>query len=369
MKVKYNNRKTFTLIDGYEDITLNRVRLTGKNAMNNTSGFDVYNDKEQKLYPRQDYTVVYEVGDGYVEYTSDQNTYYVFDIYNEDRYVIGQQISTTSYVPNGILRTSGQGKAYAEAKPIYIYTDENGYFNYKVVEIQPEEEEGQIKLVITKVTDEEKEAWKKADEEKAFKIALASKLEEISASCKTAITDGIDFNGSHYRYDAEDQNNISNAVTLANQTKLAVPYHADGESCRLFEPNEITNIYILEETNLTHNITYNNQLKLYVQTLTTKAEIEEVVYGVTELTGEYLNTYNMIMTQAKEVIRHFIGQNDVPDAPAAADEKSPAEVPESPVETPENSTEVTKPTVETTENLTETVEQPTEVSKDSTKTE
>ena len=90
---------------------------------------------------------------------------------------------------------------------------------------------------------------------------------------------------------------------------MAVPYHADGESCRLYEPDEITSIYVLEETNLTHNITYHNQLKLYIQTLTTKAEIEEVKYGETELTGEYLETYNMIMAQAQEVIKHFIGEN------------------------------------------------------------
>ena len=38
-------------------------------------------------------------------------------------------------------------------------------------------------------------------------------------------------------------------------------------------------------------------------------EIEEVKYGETELTGEYLDTYNMIMAQAQKVIKHFIGQN------------------------------------------------------------
>ena len=366
MKVKYNDRKTFTLIDGYEDITLNRVRLTGKNAMNNTSGFDVYNDKEQKLYPRQDYTVVYEVGDGYVEYTSDQNTYYVFDIYNEDKYVTGQQISTTSYVPNGILRKSGQGKAYAEAEPDLVYTDEEGFFNYKVIEIKPEEEEGRVELVIVEVTEEEKDAWREEAKQAAYENALSAKLAEISAASKAAIVNGIDLNDSHYSYGTEDQNNISNAVTLANQTKLAVPYHADGESCRLYEPDEITSIYVLEETNLTHNVTYHNQLKLYIQTLTTKEEIEAIKYGETELTGEYLDTYNMIMAQAQEVIKHFVGENNMP---AAADGESPVEVPESPVETPENSTEVTESPVETTENSTETVESPAEVSKDSTKTE
>ena len=36
---------------------------------------------------------------------------------------------------------------------------------------------------------------------------------------------------------------------------------------------------------------------------------EEIKYGETELTGEYLDTYNMIMAQAQEVIKHFIGQD------------------------------------------------------------
>ena len=180
--------------------------------------------------------------------------------------------------------------------------------DYKVIEIKPEEE-GNVELVITEVTEEEKNAWREEARQAAYENALSAKLEEISAASKAAIVNGIDLNGSHYSYKTEDQNNISNAVTLANQTKLAVPYHADGESCRLYEPDEITSIYVLEETNLTHNITYHNQLKLYIQTLTTKAEIEAIKYGETELTGEYLNTYNMIMAQAQEVIRHFIGQN------------------------------------------------------------
>lgn len=328
MKVKYYDRETFSPIDSYTSINPSRVRLTGKNLFSNTSGFDIYNNNNEKLYVCSDYNVIYDsnVDEEYIEYTNDTAIYYVFDVYNDDMLVTGQVISTESEYPNSVLRTSGQGKTYVEAEPIYEYLDEDGYYNYKVVinNIGTDDEPETIKIIVP-VTEEEKEAWKKADAEKAFENALAYKLNEISNACKTAITNGIDLNNSHYTYDADDQNNISNAVTLANQTKLAVPYHADGESCRLFEPEEITTIYVLEETNLTHNVTYHNQLKLYVQTLETIEEIETIKYGETELTGQYLDVYNMIMIQAQEVIRHFIGENNMP---AAADEESPVEVPE-----------------------------------------
>ena len=50
--------------------------------------------------------------------------------------------------------------------------------------------------------------------------------------------------------------------------------------------------------NKMHHITYFNQLKMYISTLDDCDIINAIEYGV-ELTGEYLNTYNAAMLQAK----------------------------------------------------------------------
>lgn len=198
---------------------------------------------------------------------------------------------------NGILRKSGQGKEYFE--PVQeTLLDSDGFYLYKVADGQ-----------VVATTTEEKAAWKKEHDEEALASALTSKLAEISTACNSAIVVGVDYGNKHFSYDNEDQKNISNAVQLVMTTNLGVPYHADGESCEIFSKEDIIAIYVAEETNLTHNVTYHNQLRLYVQTLSTVEEIEAVKYGETELVGQYKTTYDAMMAQAQEVIKKFIGEN------------------------------------------------------------
>ena len=136
-----------------------------------------------------------------------------------------------------------------------------------------------------------------------------TKIEEISKACNFNIVHGaymeVDGEMQLFSYKPEDQSNLLNALQLARATKMSMPYHADGCDCRLFTPEEITQLYILEMTNLTHNQTYMNQLKMYIESLDDKLAVEAVLYG-NELTGKYLETYNMIMEQSKLVIQKFL---------------------------------------------------------------
>ena len=290
------NGKTYEC-ENIEYIDAQKIKVTGKDIPSLDGGFDVINNEiVDNMYNK--YVTFYKKNNKDLIFTTDINTYYTYLLFDEvTGYVCSQITTTDNNVTNGILQESGKTEEFVYPA-IKVLVDEDGFYLYKAVD---------GKIVDTTAAD--KKAWMDEKAKEDYIKALEAKLNEISAASKAAIVGGIDLNGSHYSYETEDQNNISNAVTLANQTKLAVPYHADGESCRLYEPDEITSIYVLEETNLTHNVTYHNQLKLYIQSLTTKAEIEEVKYGETKLTGEYLDTYNMIMAQAQEVIRHFIGQN------------------------------------------------------------
>ena len=50
--------------------------------------------------------------------------------------------------------------------------------------------------------------------------------------------------------------------------------------------------------NKMHHITYFNQLKMYINTLSNSDAINTIEYGM-ELIGEYLDTYTAAMAQAK----------------------------------------------------------------------
>lgn len=144
-------------------------------------------------------------------------------------------------------------------------------------------------------------------EKEAFQSIINTKLQELSKQCQEAIVDGIEYNGEHFSYTLTDQNNISNTFQLAMSTGLSVPYHADGQDCRLYSKEEIMSIYFSQETNVTHHTTYYNQLKQYVLTLTTEEEVNAVEYGQ-ELTGTYLDTYNEIMEQASMIANTYVNE-------------------------------------------------------------
>ena len=85
---------------------------------------------------------------------------------------------------------------------------------------------------------------------------------------------------------------------MAIQTQVPLYYHADGLSCKPYTVEQIVDIYTSNAINKMHHITYFNQLKLYVESLSEIDDIKAVNYG-DELTGKYLETYNEAMQQAK----------------------------------------------------------------------
>lgn len=138
----------------------------------------------------------------------------------------------------------------------------------------------------------------------------ADKIKEFSFLCRQKIEEGIDIeiNGTmqHFSYkENEDQNDIKEAFDLAVATGMSVPLHSDGGNCTLYTPEEMTQIYVAEKTNLTHHKTYFNQMKQYIMTLETKEEIGGMTYG-DPLTGKYLETYQVMMEQAQKLVQVVI---------------------------------------------------------------
>lgn len=140
-----------------------------------------------------------------------------------------------------------------------------------------------------------------------FKTA---KIAQLSQACNDAINNGMSVQLSEgvsedFTYKLEDQSNISemtNAVVFGADGYL---YHANGADCRMYTSPEIVTMYSTLSGFKTHHQTYFNQLRAYVNSLTTIEDVNAVTYGQ-ELTGEYLEKYNTLMAQAQVEIQKVI---------------------------------------------------------------
>lgn len=296
MKVKFKDDETLYPIDSYQ-FHLDRVKLVGKDIPANTTGFEIYNDNDSLIQLSPQHTVIYDQGEDYIEFSCDPTIRYVY--YTVDpstMYVKGFIISHSDDVENTVLIKKGNSKDVLAYRPTVQFFDDKMLPNYKV------NENGEV----VEVSDEEKESMLTAMLAAEFSSLMDVKIHELAKQCNDYITAGINYNEGHYSYTLEDQNNLTSAVDLAAKTGLEVPYHADGEPCRLYSAEDIVNIYVINQTNLTHHTTYFNQLKLYTKTLTAKEEVTAVQYGQA-LTGEYLETYNAMMEQSKKIIATYLG--------------------------------------------------------------
>lgn len=291
MFIKYNDENNTQIeINSYEFVEYPKiVRIYSNIKLDNLSGFNIYENEEVCLYDFPEFKYIYDSTDIYTDYINENITYYTYAVVNSNNYVIGRLTCEDSNY-NGVLIMSGSGKNYRFPTDETVYVDENGIYNYKV----------ENNKIIDVSKSEKKALLEKANEEK-LKQAKAAKIYELTESCENVILRGIDYNKEHFSYNYSDQNNISNLVQMAKTTGMDVPYHSDGNLCKLYSPTDIYNIYILQEMNVTQNTTYLNQIKAYIDTLENVDEINSVVYGQ-ELTGEYLKNLNNIMEHSQKII-------------------------------------------------------------------
>lgn len=293
MYIQFNDlRKTKYEITNYEFIefpNIVRIYYTDDNAFSDKVGFKIYSDEETCVYDFSEYYYVYDSTDEYIEYSKKDTVYYIYYEYNWEKYIIRQFSSEKDNISDCYLFSWGKGKKYRFPDALDII-DENGLYNYQLVDNQ-----------IVKISQEDKEKILEINKQNAYKAALENKIKELTNACQSVIVAGIVYNEEHYSYTVTDQNNISNLVSMAKTTGMNVPYHSDKSLCRLYTPEDIYNIYIMQEINVTSNTTYLNQLKAYVYTLTDIKDIQVVQYGQ-ELTGEYLDNYKNIMEHSQKII-------------------------------------------------------------------
>ena len=128
----------------------------------------------------------------------------------------------------------------------------------------------------------------------AFPDIISQKKNELSAECEKAIIAGVDVGDAHYSLTIEDQANILAWMAVA-QTGKAVPYHCDGQPCRVYTADEFMEVANAAVAYKTHHTTYCNLLMRQVEDMTDTDEVKAVQYGMTQLEGEYAEQYQIIM--------------------------------------------------------------------------
>lgn len=148
-------------------------------------------------------------------------------------------------------------------------------------------------------------------EDNALSVVMSAKLSEISNACNAVIVNGVDIKFGeetvHFNLSIEDQSNINNLFRVVELGGTEYPYQADGGVCRIYTAAEIAAIYIAAQTLITTQTTYHNELKQYVQTLTSAEEVSAIQYGMA-LPEPYLTEMNEKLTVAQQQMQAIVGR-------------------------------------------------------------
>lgn len=133
-----------------------------------------------------------------------------------------------------------------------------------------------------------------SDDNDLLSQAKQRKINEISLTSQSMIINGVEFNGKRYRLNTTDQINMS-ALSAMAQMGNKVPYHADGEICRVFEPEEMVQLAQTATNWIVYHTTYFNLLKHQILEYDNLEDVEKVYYG-TKLKDEYQQIINTIIS-------------------------------------------------------------------------
>lgn len=180
---------------------------------------------------------------------------------------------------------TGQIKLYSDdEEPILLSSIDTSAYTISVINNNDDANEEYILKLIVFIS-----------EEISLTNAKTQKINELSEACEQTIINGVQIDDKHYSMALTDQLNLESLKTTIMAGATAVPYHSDGENCSLHSSADFLRIYNVCAAHKISQTTYFNQLKQYIESLNNVNDINAITYGQ-ELTGEYLDNYNIIMT-------------------------------------------------------------------------
>jgi hypothetical protein len=101
---------------------------------------------------------------------------------------------------------------------------------------------------------------------------------ECGADCNAAIYEGVEVGGKHYSLTGYDQTEMLVQLQAIKEGATGVPYHADGELCRIFTAVEFEEVAAAAARHIFYHRTYCNHLNAWIKRAGIK-EIESIKYG------------------------------------------------------------------------------------------
>ena len=102
--------------------------------------------------------------------------------------------------------------------------------------------------------------------------------QQIGAACSAAIYAGVDVGGSHYSLTEHDQTELLAQAQAVKEGAAAVPYHADGELCRMYPAEEFTALAQAATAHVFYHRTYCNHVNAWIARADL-AELDSIKYG------------------------------------------------------------------------------------------
>lgn len=149
-------------------------------------------------------------------------------------------------------------------------------------------------------------------EPEPVEVARAAKVAEISTACSAAIDAGTSVDlpsgtREEFTYTVADQANVSEMFTACLAGATGYIYHANNAPCKTYPVADVVAIYGTLSMYKTGQLTYHNQLRQFVNSLTTAEDIQTVTYGQ-PLIGECLTQYNALMAEAQEQMQAVLSK-------------------------------------------------------------
>ncbi len=105
-----------------------------------------------------------------------------------------------------------------------------------------------------------------------------AKRQEIGAACSAAIYAGVEVEGRPYSLTEHDQTEIMAQYATVREGAAAVPYHADGELCRMYPAEEFAALARAATAHIFYHRTYCNHVNAWIRRAGLE-ELEGIVYG------------------------------------------------------------------------------------------
>lgn len=127
------------------------------------------------------------------------------------------------------------------------------------------------------------------------------KLRDMSEACADTIEYGFDIQLSdgyvhHFSLTIVDQVMIMALAQKAKAGQTVLPWHADGEACQFFSPEDILTVNTEMENLITFEETYFNSLKQYILSMNVIEQINAVTYGQEIPEAYWSDVYRAIIT-------------------------------------------------------------------------